>query len=109
MANIDKLQTIKEIIETMNKCYQVEILKILTDDSSVIVSENNNGTFVNLSNLDNCVINKLETYIEYVNKQQSNLRYIEDEKANIKNEFFKQDKRNSKIKKNKVVEIGETS
>ena len=94
----------------MSKCYQIEILKILTEDSSVNVSENNNGTFINLSNLDCSVIDKLETYIEYVNKQQNQLLHIEEEKANIKKEFFKQDKRVvSKIRKSKVVEAGTTS
>ena len=109
MTNIDKLQNIKEIIENMSKCYQIEILQLLTDEDSVSISENNNGTFINLSNLDISIIDKLDIYIEYVNKQQDNLLHIEEEKANIKNEFFKQDKRTSKIKKNKVVEIGVTT
>ena len=42
MTNIDKLQNVKEIIENMGKCYQIEILKILTDEASVTISENNN-------------------------------------------------------------------
>jgi len=109
MTNIDKLQNIKEIIENMSKCYQIEILQLLTDEDSVSISENNNGTFINLSNLDISIIDKLDIYIEYVNKQQDNLLHIEEEKANIKKEFFKQDKRTSKIKKNKVVEIGVTT
>ena len=105
--NVDKLQYIKEMIENMNKCYQIEILKLLNDESSVSISENNNGTFINLSNLDVNIINKLELYIEYVDKQQNQLSHIEEEKANIKNEFFKQDKRINNDKKNKSVEIGQ--
>ena len=105
--NIDKLQNIKEIIENMSVCYQVEILKLL-NESAVSISENNNGTFINLSNLDISIINKLEIYIEYVNKQQNQLLHIEEEKVHIKNEFFKQEKIINKNKKNKLVEIGDT-
>ena len=104
--NVNKLQNIKENIEIMNKCYQLEILKLLKDESSVIISENNNGTFINLSNLNISIIEKLETYIEYVNKQQNQLLHIEEEKVNIKNEFFKPEKKTVKNKNKKSVEIG---
>ena len=88
MLGIDRLHCIKETIELMNKSYQVEILKLLMSEESIIISENNNGTFVNLSNLDIIVINKLEKFMEYVKTQQSQLSHIENEKLNIKNEFF---------------------
>ena len=88
MIGIDRLHTIKETIELMNKSYQVEILKLLISEESIVLSENNNGTFINLSNLDIIVINKLEKFIEYVKTQQSQLSHIENEKLNIKNEFF---------------------
>ena len=92
MLNVDRLKSIKNTIESMNKCYQIEILKIISDDDSVTISENNNGTFINLTNLNVNIINELENYIIYVQKQQNNLTNIEDEKANIKNEFFNKDK-----------------
>ena len=99
----DRLQTIKENIEIMSKCYQIEILNLLNNESSVMISENNNGTFINLTNLDITIINKLESYIQYVNKQQNQLLDVENEKTNIKNEFFAQEKYNSRNTKNKRV------
>ena len=57
-------------------------------------TENNNGIFINLTDLNIITINKLEAYIEYVNEQLNELSNIETEKNNIKNEFFKQDKKN---------------
>lgn len=98
MSNIDKLHSIKESIEVMNKNYHIEILKMLIDDKSVNISENNNGSFVNLTTLDDKIINKLEQFIGYVNKQQNQLSFIENEKVNIKNEFFNNNKKNNKIK-----------
>ena len=104
MINTSKLQNIKELIEDMNKCQQIEILKLLKNDS-VTMSENNNGTFINLTDLTESTVNKLEKYIEFVGTQQRQLLSIEDKKQVIQNEFFKQEKRQSRIKKNKDKEI----
>ena len=98
--NIVKLQIIKEQIENMNKYQQIEILKLFIKNS-VIYSENNNGTFVNLSDLSDNILNKLEDYIKFVDKQNNQLLTMEEETANLKREFFKEDKRNIKIKSNK--------
>jgi len=100
MVNISRLQNIKDTIEDMNKCHQIEILKIFLNNSSVI-SENSNGTFVNLSYISDTCVDLLEDYISFVNKQDNQLMNIENEKTNIKNEFFKQEKRNVKTKRNK--------
>lgn len=65
------------------------------------MSENNNGTFINLTNLSELVIIKLEKYIEFISAQQIQLLSIEDEKTTIKKEFFKHEKKITKLKKNK--------
>lgn len=103
--NTDRLQNIKKTIENMNKCYQIEILKLLNEEKNIIISENNNGTFVNLTNMDNNTINKLESYIDYVDKQQNQLLYVEEEKANIKNEFFKKEVKKKVVKSSNSVEL----
>ena len=106
MFSSDRLHNIKENIEKMNKSYQIEILKLLMTEKSIIISENNNGSFINLSNLDNLIINKLENFIEYVKKQQNQLSFIENEKVNIKNEFFNKNTQNIKTsKKNNINSI----
>jgi len=103
--NTDTLQNIKETIENMNKSYQIEVLKLLTKEESINISENNNGTFINLTNMDSSVIKKLQVYIDYVNKQQNQLLFVEEEKANIKNEFFKKEKKQSNIKNSNIAEM----
>jgi hypothetical protein len=104
MIEINHIQTIKDKIENMNKCYQIGVLKILKDDTNITLSENNNGTFINLTDVNKNVIKKLESYIEYVNKQQNQLTLIEEEKIHIKNEFFKQNKKIIRKKNKDVVE-----
>ena len=103
MAFINKLQDIKDKIENMNNSYQIEILKLLIKEKAII-SENNNGTFLNLTELDINIINKLEEYINFVYKQQNQLETIELKKDVIKDKFFSIDNRNKyKLKDNKDV------
>jgi len=82
------LETLKERIESMTESHQEEILKIF-NLSSVEVSENSNGSFVNLTLVGADVIQKLETYAYYVDEQTKELETIEDEKNHLKTTFFK--------------------
>ena len=82
------LDYLKERIENMQKCHQIEILRILKNFSYVKMNENNNGTFINLTELPENVINELENYTKYVNEQQIQLKMIESEKNNLEKHFF---------------------
>lgn len=99
----ESLINIKELIESMEIVNQKEVLKILKDNG-VNISENNNGSFINLSNLDKEVLIKITNYIEYFNKQQKNLLFIEEEKINIKKEFFYSSKKSKDKDKSKTKE-----
>lgn len=79
--------TMKEQIESLNKQRQVEILKILIDNS-VPVSENKNGVFVNLSSLENIVLKKISVYLEYVSHQDKTLKEMEDVKKEFHESYF---------------------
>ena len=87
-------ETINETLNEISNETTNETPNETLNSNSFIISENNNGTFVNLSELDNTVIIKLQEYIQYFYEQQKNLSNIEEEKINIKKEFF-----DSKIKK----------
>ena len=83
--NISKL---KERIESMSKYHQIEILRILNNDNSVIKNENNNGTFINLTEQSNEILNNLIKYVNYVDDQQKHLNKVETEKERIEKTFF---------------------
>tara|TARA_B110000483_G_scaffold211531_1_gene259337 strand:+ start:344 stop:592 length:249 start_codon:yes stop_codon:yes gene_type:complete len=76
--------------------HQIEILRIFKE-SDILLNENNNGTFINLTELDNSIIDKLDKYISYVNEQETQLNEIENEKDRIQNTFFKDNKDNNNI------------
>ena len=80
---------IKDKIENMNKYHQIEILRLLKQEKQIVLNQNNNGVFVNLTELDDDILDKLKIYIEYVEKQTNNIETIELQKELIENTFFK--------------------
>ena len=94
MSSIEYLKKIKESIETFNKQQQLDILQMLIDNN-INISENSNGTFINLSDIDNSIILKLQEYIDFVNTQNIKLSSIETQKQNIEKRFFDKKSRNS--------------
>ena len=84
----ETLNLIKQTIENMDKVHHIEILKLLENQDDVNLNENNNGTFINLTDLKNETIQKLQEYINYFKKQQNQLINLEDQKKQIENCFF---------------------
>ena len=82
------LTGLKERIESMEKYHQIEILRILNGFNDIKTNENNNGTFVNLSELPENVITELEKYTKYVDEQQIQLKIGENKKETIEQNFF---------------------
>ena len=78
------LNEMKSNIEKMEKSNQIDILRILKQNE-VQLNENKNGVFINLSTLDNNIIEELNKYITYYNSQEAHLIKQED----IKNELIK--------------------
>jgi hypothetical protein len=82
------INALKERIERMEKYHQIEILRILNTFAKVKTNENNNGTFVNLTELSADIIRDLEKYADYVDEQQKLLKKVEKEKEQIEQNFF---------------------
>jgi len=83
------VQDMKERIEIMPKHYQIEIGKILIGQHQTIYNENQNGIFINLSNVSYEILEKVQKYIDYVNLQESQLNQTEQQKDELKDLFFK--------------------
>ena len=96
--SIERLQILKERIESMSNLHQVEVLRLLVNTEGVSTNENNNGTFINLTGQRHEVVKALEDYSEYVDEQQSHLSTIENEKSRIEEVFFKDNKDIDNIK-----------
>jgi tRNA U34 5-carboxymethylaminomethyl modifying enzyme MnmG/GidA len=82
------INVLKERIESMSKYHQVEVLRLLNKIPSVKINENNNGTFVNLTEQTPEVLNELVKYANYVDEQQQQINKVENEKEKLEQTFF---------------------
>lgn len=91
---------LKTKIENLNKTRQIEILKIFKKNN-ISYSENNNGTFVNLTFLSEECLNEIKNYLSYINDQEETLEELESVKAEFIKEHF--DKSQENDNKEKVI------
>jgi hypothetical protein len=89
--NYEQLNNIRESIENMNKFNQIEILRIFSKHKNITINENKYGIHINLSELDNSIIDELLMYIKYVDAQELELDNIEKQKEEYKNIYFLKD------------------
>jgi hypothetical protein len=87
----NKLNYIREQLENMNKFNQIEVLRILTKNKNTTINENKYGIHINLSELQESVLDEFMAYIKYVNTQEIYLSNAEQEKEKYKNTFFLKD------------------
>ena len=87
MNKDEYLVELKSKIENIDKEKHIEIFKILKEHE-VPFSENKNGIFVNLSELSDVIIEKIETYIVYIKKQEEEFNIIEKQKEQYIKDFF---------------------
>jgi len=102
--SVSELNYIRETIENMNKFNQIEVLRIMNRYNNVTLNENKYGIHINLSELQNEIIEELNTYIKYVNTQEITLHQVEKQKESFKNIYFTKDNKDNKdinIKNNK--------
>lgn len=89
MVEIDSINILKDKIESLNKHHQIEILRILKQDKTITLNENNNGVFINITDINNELYKKLNDYIDYVDNQKNNIETVETQKTILENTFFK--------------------
>ena len=82
------LKQMKDRVEALNQHHQIQILKILTQ-CKVDLTENKNGSFINLTNVDDAVISKITDYLGYVDEQETQLNEVENQKTELTKQFFK--------------------
>ena len=82
------LKQLKDRIEALNQHHQIQVLKIVTQNN-VVYTENKNGSFVNLTNIEDAVVSKLTEYLSYVDEQESQLKEVENQKTELTKQFFK--------------------
>ena len=90
----EKLIKLKDQIEILSNFHQIEILKIFKKYDEVILNENKNGIFINMSHISDNIINEIEEYLSYVKTQESHIKIIENEKKKLSDKYFQTSKEN---------------
>lgn len=86
-TNYNDLEKIRKHIESLNNVHHIEIAKILKNNN-IKLTENNNGLFVNLNNIDGNVINEINKYLTFVNIQENNINDVEVIKKDLQKIYF---------------------
>jgi len=88
--NTSKQKKLKNKIENLDQIHQIKILDILISNQ-IKYSENRNGIFLNMDNLNEKTISEIEKNLEYFRKQEKTLNDIETIKDELNNDYFKND------------------
>ena len=65
MDNQD-LNKLKTKIELLDKKDQINILQLFKKHNNILLNENSNGTFINITDIDQLLYNELLKYISYI-------------------------------------------
>jgi hypothetical protein len=88
MYSFKELEKMCEIIENFSKEDHIKILKIIYDSKNhSSISENNNGTFIHMEDLDDDTIELIQNHIDYVLLKEDTIKEIEDTKDKLKNDI----------------------
>jgi hypothetical protein len=85
---VPHLLRISEQIEAMSKFNHIEVVRILSEYPEITLTENKYGIHINLTNVPNHIIKKLELFINHVNHQEKLLSDVENQKEEFKNIYF---------------------
>lgn len=80
--DLDKMM---RIIDSFSKEEHVHILKIIVQKDSNSVSENSNGTFVQMDEVSKETIELIQKYIDYVLLKECDIKIVEETKERLKN------------------------
>ena len=80
-----ELDKMTRIIESFTKEEHIHILKIILEMDAASVSENSNGTFVQMDEIKEETLYKIKKYIDYVLLKECDIKKIEDTKERLKN------------------------
>jgi len=79
-----ELDKMSRIIDSFSKEEHIHILSILMEKDISSVSENSNGTFVQMDEVHEETILKIKNYIDYVLLKECDIKTIEDTKQRLK-------------------------
>lgn len=84
MAN---LKHIKELIESLSLQQQIFIGKMFYEEN-ISMFENKNGVFINLTEVDELILEKINIQLQQIKEQEQSLNQLEVKKQEYKDNYF---------------------
>jgi hypothetical protein len=86
--NTYRLEEIALTISTLNKDNHVELLRIIKqEEPTMVITENTNGSFINMNDLKETTLDKIQTYIQLTEKREEEFIHHEKLKNTIIESF----------------------
>lgn len=101
---MSELIVMKKRIEGLNITRQREILRILVDNNTSI-SENKNGSFINLTILTDKVVADIKKYLQYITDQDETIAELESVKQEFECNYFDKDNKEKNENKSKSSDV----
>ena len=81
------LNVLKQKLENLSINNQLEVYKIF-EKNEIPITENNNGCFINITNINDKIIQEINDFLVYISNQEKQLCTIEEEKKKLQDNFF---------------------
>lgn len=81
------LKHLKDDIECLDTHQQVHIGKLFYDNN-INMFENKNGVFINLTEINEDILDKIRIYLKHVKEQEKSIKDVEIKKQEYKDNFF---------------------
>ena len=83
--NSKHLNNMNKQIEKMSKTEHLQILNIIIQNDKIKVTENNNGCFINLNELQESTLDAIDKFLAYSSTKEKELKSIEKETCKMEN------------------------
>lgn len=80
----DQIKDLKKLINELHENEHIEIFKIIKNDTDKF-TENRNGIFINMSNLQSSTLIKLRNFVNFCNENKKSFQHNKDKMETIKN------------------------
>jgi|TARA_Y100000992_G_scaffold302711_2_gene278715 hypothetical protein len=81
------LKDIKETIESFSVQQQIQIGKLFYQ-ANIDMFENKNGVFINLTNVDEVILENIHKELQHIKQQESSFKELENIKQEYKDNYF---------------------
>ena len=84
---MSNLKYLKDNIENLDNHQQIHIGKIFYENN-INMFENKNGVFINLTEINEEILEKIKLYLQHVEEQEKSINDMENKKQEYKDNFF---------------------